>query len=392
LEKNVRSIHTLKKDRKIPKVTILVSTANDWGRRLIKGILSYANEVGPWHIWVREDTPQLVKELPQSARGDGIIARVATQSLARELQESGIPVVNVADSPIEDFSAPCVRTDDRIGTRMVVQHFADRGIRNLAFAGPSDRANPIWYSKAFQSEAKAKGLTCSVFSSSESTRDEKTRLDEWLHSLPKPVGLLSWGHGLAREVVDRCLETNISVPHDIAVMCGGYDELLSRACFPAVSGVLSPTDQIGYKAAQFLHQMMQGEEVPRETTYIPPCGIIEHLSTDTLAVNNPKLLQIIQYLQNNALKPITMADILEVFPMARRSLERQFQQAFGRTVVDEIRRIRVNKARSLLTDTNLAMQDIAEACGYATYNYLTHVFKRTTGITPSEYRRQFRPR
>jgi len=36
------------------------------------------------------------------------------------------------------------------------------------------------------------------------------------------------------------------------------------------------------------------------------------------------------------------------------------------------------------------MQQIAERCGYATYNYLTHVFKKTTGMTPRQYRNQLK--
>ena len=35
------------------------------------------------------------------------------------------------------------------------------------------------------------------------------------------------------------------------------------------------------------------------------------------------------------------------------------------------------------------MQDIAEACGFATYNYLTHVFKKQTDMPPRDYRKRF---
>ena len=375
---------------KIPQVAILVSTRNNWGREIVKGILAYANEVGPWHIWIKPGAPDTLEGFPKGWRGDGAIARVASSDLADALNKTGLPVVNVADSPVEGFSAPCVRTDDRISTRMAAEHFIDRGFRNLAFVGPRHMPNPVWYAKAFQEALSEHDLPCRVFPTKKHELDMDAPLTSWLVSLPKPVGILTWGHDHGRVVVDCCMEAGISVPHDIAILCGSYDDLLSHACFPALSGILNPTIQIGYKAAARLHAMLLGEKVPHDTLYLPPLGITERLSTDTLAVEDPKLAKVVGFLREHAFESITMKDVLHAVPMARRSLERHFQQVFGRSPLDEIRRLRINKARKLLAETDLPMQDIAEACGFATYNYLTHVFKQTTNVTPRDYRKQFR--
>ncbi|VGO17941.1 Xylose operon regulatory protein [Pontiella desulfatans] len=381
----------MKKHDDVFQVAILVSTSLEWGRRIIKGILSYANEVGPWHVWIRPQTLDKSNELPPGWRGDGVIARVVTTNLAEQIAEFNVPVVNVADTPLEGFSAPCVRTDDRVGTEMAAEHFIDRGFRNIGYVGSLHSPNPIWYGEAFEQALAERDLSCEKYYIEDNSREESKKLIEWLKELPKPIALLVWGHGNGRTVVDCCMEAGISVPHDIAVLSGSYDELLSHACFPALSGILSPTEQIGYKAAQLLHEMMQGEKVPHETIYLPPLGIMERLSTDTLAVEDPKLKQVVAFIQQHAFEPITMSDILKAVPMARRSLERRFQQVFGRSPLDEIRRLRIDKARRLLAETDLPMQEIAEACGYATYNYLTHVFKQVTEMTPRDYRKKMRP-
>lgn len=375
----------------IPQVAILVSTSANWGRQIVKGILSYANEVGPWHLWIKPSTPNNSTELPRGWRGDGLIARVASPDLVDEISASGLPVVNVADIQIQGFSAPCVRTDDRISIQMATEHFIDRGFRNIAYVGSRQNSNPIWYGNAFKEALEEKGLPCNSYYLGDKSADQPDNITEWLLSLPKPVGILVWGHGNGRMVVDTCMEAGISVPHDIAILCGSYDELLSHACFPALSGILAPTEQIGYKAAQLLHQMMQGKKVPNKITYLPPLGIMERLSTDTLAVEDPKLVQVVEYIHQNAFEPITMGHILHAVPMARRSLERRFMQVFGRSPLEEIRRLRIDKARRLLAETDLPMQNIAEACGYATYNYLTHVFKQVTHMTPRDYRKKMRP-
>ncbi|CAA6696522.1 MULTISPECIES: DNA-binding transcriptional regulator [unclassified Lentimonas] len=377
-------------DRKIPQVAILLDPSSGWARKILKGILSYANEVGPWHVWINSKRNNSLEDIPKGWRGDGVITRIDTPKLAGEIKKMGLHAVDVSDCPLPDPIAPCIRTDDRASTRMAAQHFLDRGLRNIAFVGPTNMPNPVWYAKAFEEAVESHGLSLTALKLQKDQPNLHETITEWLQGLTKPVGVLVWGHGYARAVVDCCMAANISVPHDVAVLSGSYDELLSHACFPSLSGVLGPTETIGYQAAKTLHRQMKGETVPIDVTYIPPLGVMDRLSTDTLAVRDPKLLQVVSYIREHAFEPITTDDILRAVPMARRSLERHFQQAFGHSPVDEIRRIRIDKARRLLAETDMQMQNIAEVCGYATYNYLTHVFKKTTGMTPRDYRKQFR--
>ncbi len=380
----------MNKPPEIPQVAIMVNTAQDWGRRLIRGVVAYANEKGPWYIWVKPNATYPGERLPEGWRGDGIIARVINKDQADEIKALKVPIVDVSDNPIDGFEVPRILTDDKVGCEMAIQHFAERGIRNLAFIGANNRPTPVKYAEAFENIALQNGYTCSQFEVNTISPDADEEIIDWLKSLPKPCGVLAMGNNHARNLVDCCGTAGIIIPHDIAVLCTTDDELLNHACFPALSGILPPTESIGYQAAANLHRQMLGEEVSKEPVYLPPKGVIARLSTETLAVEDPKLVQVAYFIREHAFEPITMSDILKEVPMARRSLERRFQKAFGRSPVDEIRRIRVDRARKLLAETDLTMQSIAEACGYATYNYLTRVFKQITGMTPIDYRKQNR--
>ncbi|CAA6692396.1 MULTISPECIES: hypothetical protein [unclassified Lentimonas] len=70
----------MSKDYKPLQVAILISTAGDWGRRLIRGIIRYSNEIGAWDLWVKDHTQQFVNHLPQDWSGDGIITPVINTS------------------------------------------------------------------------------------------------------------------------------------------------------------------------------------------------------------------------------------------------------------------------------------------------------------------------
>lgn len=182
--------------------------------------------------------------------------------------------------------------------------------------------------------------------------------------------------------------TGINIPHDVAVLGSSYDELISEASYPPQAGLSAATEQIGLTAASVLDRMMQGETLTQREWHLESEGVVEKLSIDTLAVEDARIAKVMRYLNANALKPITVDDVLKTNPMARRSLERKFRKLFGCTVIEQIRQIRVNHVRRLLAETDQSITQISSQCGFSSYNYLNRVFKSTTGLSPSQFRDQ----
>ena len=73
--------------------------------------------------------------------------------------------------------------------------------------------------------------------------------------------------------------------------------------------------------------------------------------------------------------------------MSQTSLMRTFGQIMGRSPTDHLIRLRVSKAQELLRRTTLPVTEIALAVGFCDGNYLARQFRRITGTSPSEYRR-----
>jgi LacI family transcriptional regulator len=182
------------------------------------------------------------------------------------------------------------------------------------------------------------------------------------------------------------------VPYEVAVLGGNFDELLCDTAWPPMSGILVPSEQIGHKAAELLDRMMRGYKPKSETIFVPPTGIVEKRSTDTLAIDDPDVAQALTFIRAQAFQSIQVRDIMKSVLLSRRSIERKFAQVLGRTPVEEIRRVRMAKAKSLLAETTMPMQAIADACGFATYNYLTRVFTRENGETPRDFRKRVQGR
>ncbi len=377
---------------KIPRIAILVDTSTGWGRRIVRGILDYTIQFGPWNIWIEQKGQNEVFEIPPETNLDGIIGRISTPRLANQLKESRIPTVNISGLIVKDADFPRITTDWNAAAELAVEHFRDRALRNFAYAGPVHLSYVREHELAFQNVLAKSGTTCHVYEPTD-IKDHRKQwssrhksLIPWLQSLPKPIGIYTWGFQIGRDIIGACREAGISVPHDIAVLGGDYDDLLSDSCHPALSGIVTPAKRIGYEATKILHDIIKGKKVPNKDLFIRPEEIEERLSTEMLAINDPLIVQALTYLRDHACEPIQVEDILKTVPMARRSLERRFKQLTGRNPAQEIRRLRINNARKLLAKTDLSMEEIAESCGYASYNYLGNIFKQETGMTPGAYR------
>jgi AraC-like DNA-binding protein len=67
---------------------------------------------------------------------------------------------------------------------------------------------------------------------------------------------------------------------------------------------------------------------------------------------------------------------------------RSFKRAYGRTPQNYRIHYLILQAKSLLSDTRLSVSGIANICGYSDQYYFSRLFKKHTGVTPSEYRRR----
>jgi LacI family transcriptional regulator len=73
-------------------------------------------------------------------------------------------------------------------------------------------------------------------------------------------------------------------------------------------------------------------------------------------------------------------------PVSRRWLSERFKQVVGRTASQEIRRLRLERVRDLLLNTDLSVQQVATRCGFSRPENLTRFFRDNYGVPPETYR------
>lgn len=93
-----------------------------------------------------------------------------------------------------------------------------------------------------------------------------------------------------------------------------------------------------------------------------------------------------KYLQANYDRDVKLQEIAEQFYLSREYISRKFKQEFEENISDYVVKIRMNKAKSLLRNSQLKIYEIANMIGYQDDKYFRKVFKKVEGVTPNEYR------
>jgi len=97
-------------------------------------------------------------------------------------------------------------------------------------------------------------------------------------------------------------------------------------------------------------------------------------------------VQIDDYIQAHFTEDISAIDIAQQFDIGKTHLYEIAKRNYGVGIAEHIRNLRIEKARNLLTETDLPLAEIASECGFKDYNYFITVFKRKMGISPKKYK------
>lgn len=96
-----------------------------------------------------------------------------------------------------------------------------------------------------------------------------------------------------------------------------------------------------------------------------------------------------RYLENNyMLYDISLDSVSAIVNINSSYISTQFKRCFGVNFVDYLTELRMNAAKELLSDPLRSTAEVAGMVGYESANYFARAFKKKTGMTPTEYRRQ----
>lgn len=367
-------------------VGLMVESLHGYGIRILNGISRWVYVNPGWRIALFDGERSELIELMKTWQGDGIICTLADDDFVSAAESRDIPIVNVTGRHT-NHKIPSVLSDDKASGQIAAAYFLDRGFENFAFVGSSQSQFSKDRFEGFRDHLEKAGFPISSFNAPLGSEKE---LAKWIKSLPKPVAIYAGSDRRATSTLEACWQAKLNVPEQVTVMGTGNNQQLCELCTPTLSSVDIDMESRGYEAAALLFRIMSGDPTPSVPIRVPPIGVITRYSTDTYAYDDPELGKALRFIHKHPEKSIKVNDVVAATNISRRSLENRFRQYFSRSIHDEIWRVHFERAKLLLTTSDLGLQEIAEQSGFRTASALANLFKTKTGLTPRTYRSEHR--
>ena len=356
---------------------ILVAFAY-WSEPLFAGIAARAAEYG----WELDQSMRWTRDIPpESEEYDGVIVYAnGDDALIRRVLATQAPVVDL-ENYSDHFDAPKVIGDDRAVGRIAAEHLSRCGVASLVFITPPPKeGHPI----SAVSRERKQGFAETA---------ENARLpwaaaheNDPLPELPRPIGIFCAGDMLATRVERRILASGLRIPEDVAVL-GAHDT--AHCCEHApvpLSSVNVDFERKGRVAAELLHRILSGERPPVAPLVVGPRGVTVRASTRLTPDDDTAFGKLMTVLRTRFAEQIPLEEFTASAGLSLADARQLVRERLDRTLIDELTRIRVDHAQSLLVEGRLNMEGVSTASGFGTRQTLFNAFKRITGKSPDAWR------
>ena len=378
------------------KIALLFNANKVYDRQVVEGIGQYIQASQcMWDIFVEDEFIYHTNTINQLSI-DGIIADFDDPKTVELLQHTLIPTIAVGSSYKQvDFYPhfPYVATDNAALVEMALSHLQEKGLSQFAFYGLQVNTHKHWsierrdaFVELMEKNYYPIYLYEGVQVHAQNWLEEQQKLIVWLKSLPSHTGIIAVTDARARHLLQACEYSKIAVPEELCVVGIDNEELIQYLSRVSLSSVEQGAREIGYQAAKLLHKLLNGQKAPGTPILIPPITVHTRNSTDYRSLSDPIVIQAMHYIRHRACHGIKVEQVLDHLEISRSNLEQRFKNEMDRTIHQVIHEEKIARAKNLLEQTDISIQEIADICGYPSVQYFYSVFKKEFEMTPKEFR------
>lgn len=195
------------------------------------------------------------------------------------------------------------------------------------------------------------------------------RLADWIAALPHPVGVFAANDNVAATVIAACDHGGLAIPQDVALVGVDDNETLCETLRPTLSSVAPDMTATRIEILRLLEGLIAGKTPPSRRVTIKPLGVVRRASTLRARKNDQAVVAACELIRLKACDGLKARDVAATFPCGRRMAEIRFRAMMGHSILDEIRAVRLARARMATSPIRTQLCDeVAALCGYSSWS------------------------
>ena len=375
----------------VPRVLLVLGASAGWSRGILRGFSSVAHEQG-WNLLHYNPAWTDLTWLADVWKPAAVVLGPQVEGAWPAPSETTVHVSVNADRTPE--GVPSVFLDERQIAVEVFEHFLSKGLQDLTTFRFDRSPFAIARERAFRDVVAGAGIRLAQGWQPDGPTpsaggEDPAALAAWLGHLPKPCGVFACCDAWATVVARYARLCELRVPEDVSIVGVDNDAIECELSVPPLSSVIVPWQTIGRQAASLVVLGLAGKSAAGPIV-VKPGHVMARRSSDALAIEDAMVARAVRWIREHAHGPVTVPTVARAVATSRRRLERRFHAVLGRTVVDEIRRARVETAKRLLAGTPHSLAEVARMSGFTSPGLLNVAFQRELGLPPGAYRRRVR--
>ena len=377
------------------KILLLTDYSQESERRFLNGFVKYTDTQGgcifyPMSHLVSEkkDNSKEIIKYARLYKVDAILGLWHNMDVD-EAKKLNIPIfLRTYKNEYPDF--PMLTGHYKSFGAYAARYFTRQHFENYAFIGLKDILWSISRYEGYSEHIWSIGKPTHRYDV-ENFQTETEAISRWLHELPKPVALLACNDFMARKVSEICLVENIRIPDEVSLLGVDNDEFMCNISSPTISSIHLNFEKHGYELAQVLFQMVKEKRTWPARIAVEAINVVERMSTRHKIISDPYIREIVEFISNNYKSDIDISKLVSFIPLSRRAIEIKFKKEMHPyTITSYITKLRLDNFQHLLKTTDMPIMEIAEASGFIDTSNFSSVFKKHFGMSPREYRKQFK--
>jgi LacI family transcriptional regulator len=378
------------------RVLFISDFTESFAHKLLSGIVDYSRQKEQWII--RRMPPEYKAQIgiPGVIRVakewdvNAVIGQFEPTDDIGLFAENGI--IAIAQDYKKKFTTIPNITADYLGTgRMAARFFLERGFRNFGFFGMNDVCWSDERCEGFRREVEAAGFGDSFYSYRMQEIDmiwyyQRNRLREWLRMIPKPIAIMACDDNQGANLIEACHGIGIRIPSEVSVIGVDNDESLCSLGSTTLTSIQIDIEEGGRQTAALVERLVSDPAAPVEDVVLRPVKIVGRMSTAAFATDDQQILKALLFIHKNALKKISVSDVMAEAALSRRLLERRFKAVTGKTLYEYITDQKLRYFAEQLEETDEQVINIALSMGENDTKSISRRFKQLYGCTPMEWR------